>query len=410
MSNTPDSSHGLSRRGAMARGGQLVAAAGALTVSASASATLGLITPFTIAVPQAELDDLKRRLAATRWPEREPVDDWSQGVPLARLQALVAYWRDRYDWRKCEARINAFPQFRTEIDGLNIHFIHARSKHANALPIILTHGWPGSIVEFYKVIAPLTNPTAFGGKAEDAFHVVAPSLPGYGFSDKPSYTGWGMERIATAWHTLMTRLGYNRYVAQGGDWGARVCLFMGAQRPQGLAALHLNRPLFWPPPGEKQPPSPPRPRWESELGYRIQQSTRPQTLGYGLADSPAGQAAWIYEKFGAWSAGRWNPESAFSMDEMLDNITLYWLTNTGVSSGRLYWESIDALPPGDTFDIPIAYSIFPAERGGPKKWAERIFPNLFYWNEVEAGGHFAAFEQPEIFVRELRNSLRTIRT
>lgn len=401
----------VTRRAVMARAGQLAAAAGVLGAAASANAAgSGLITPFTIAIPQGDLDDLRRRLAATRWPEREPVDDWSQGVPLARIQALVAHWRDKYDWRRCEAKLNSFPQFRTEIDGLGIHFIHARSKHANALPMIMTHGWPGSVIEFAEVIRPLTDPEAFGGKAEDAFHVVAPSLPGYGFSDKPTHTGWGMERTATAWNTLMTRLGYTRYVAQGGDWGARLCLFMGAQRPQGLAALHLNRPLYWAPPGEPAaPPSPPRPRWMSELGYRIQQSTRPQTLGYGLADSPAGQAAWIYEKYAAWSAGKWNPESAFSLDAMLDNISLYWFTNTGASSARLYWESIDALPPGDTFDIPIAYSIFPAERGGPKKWAERIFPNLFYWNEVERGGHFAAFEQPEIFVREMRSAFRTMR-
>ena len=308
------------------------------------------ITPFTLAVPQAELDDLARRLDATRWPERELVNDWSQGAPLARVQALCQHWRNKYDWRRIEARLNALGQFKTGIDGLDIHFLHVRSRHANAMPLLLTHGWPGSVIEFMKVIGPLTDPTAHGGKAEDAFHVIAPSLPGYGFSGKPTDTGWGIAHIADAWGKLMTRLGYTKWVAQGGDWGAAVTTAIGAAKPAGCAAIHVNLLFVFPgademgdmTPAEKSAVKAMSYYQEWDSGYSKQQSTRPQTLGYGLADSPAGQAAWIYEKMWAWTDNNGNPEDALSLDDMLDNIMLYWLPNTGASSARLYWESFRA--------------------------------------------------------------------
>jgi len=378
------------------------------------------VTPFKVRVPQDALDDLKRRLASTRWPERETVADWSQGVPLQKAQALIAYWRDKYDWRRFEARLNAFPQYRTQLDGLGIHFIHVRSPHPNALPIILTHGWPGSLVEFMEIIRPLSDPTRYGGRAEDAFHVVVPSLPGFAFSDKPAETGWDVERIARAWATLMQRLGYDRWVAQGGDWGAGVTHALAHQRPQGLIAAHVNWQFVFP---EKLPENPtPAERKaidgaasfaNDQSGYFREQATRPQTVGYSLADSAAGQALWIYEKFQAWTDNRGNPEDALSVDAMLDDISLYWFTDTAASSARIYWNNTRAGAAGlsrGRIELPMAASVFPHEIFvPPKAWAEALWPNLFYWNELDKGGHFAAFEQPTLFTEELRKAFRSRR-
>lgn len=375
------------------------------------------IVPFRVEVPQTMLDDLQARLALTRWPEAETVRDWSQGAPLRRLQALVEHWRDHYDWHRCEAQLNAFPHYRSLIDGLGVHFIHVRSPHANALPMILTHGWPGSMVEFLEVIGPLTDPTRHGGKAEDAFHVVIPSLPGYGFSDKPAETGWGVERIARAWAVLMGRLGYDRYVAQGGDWGSAVTRGMAVQRTPGLAAIHLNMVVCFAPSDETyDDPEAREARDAAEahkqggLGYSTQQSTRPQTLGYALADSPVGQAAWIYEKMQAWTDNAGELEDALSRDHVLDNIMIYWLTNSSASSARLYWESFRSAFGAAAIDLPVACSIFPRElRRPPRRWAERVFSNIVYWNRAAKGGHFAAFEQPEIFTAELRAAFEALR-
>ncbi len=375
------------------------------------------VTPFKIHVPQAALDDLKKKLANARWPDKEPVTDWSQGVPLAKAQALVEYWRSHYDWRRVESTLNGLPQFRTQIDGLGIHFIHVRSKHENALPVILTHGWPGSILEFLQVIGPLVDPMAHGGKADDAFHVVIPSLPGFGFSDKPIEPGWRLPRIASAWAALMARLGYSHYVAQGGDWGAGVTSWMAKQRPSGLAAIHLNLPILFPP-----PPPPPGGYTAAEQqaldhlgkyasdasGYASIQGTRPQTLGYGLADSPVGQAMWIYEKLQGWSDNKGG--EAISTDHMLDDITLYWLTDTAASSARLYYESFAKDFARMPLDLPVAVSIFKGDFfAPPKTWGDQTYSKLFYWNEVAKGGHFAALEQPELFVAELRKSFAQMR-
>lgn len=398
----------------------VVAATGLLSVGNTFARTGPAITPFTYRAPQSALDDLRQRLTRTRWPERETVTDWSQGVPLARLRALVGYWGTGYDWRRCEATLNAFDQYRTEIDGLDIHFLHARSPHANALPIIITHGWPGSVIEFLKVIGPLANPAAHGSRAEDAFHVVVPSLPGYGFSEKPSGRGWNSDRIARAWAELMRRLGYDRYVAQGGDWGTLVTTAMAQQRLQGLAAIHLNMPLVVPDPipttglsaAEKQAVDAMK-RFESDgFGYFAIQATRPQTIGYALADSPVGQAAWIYEKFHAWTDNKGDAEDALTRDEMLDNITLYWLTDTAASSARMYFEhpGIGNTNNSGVVEIPVGCSIFPREIfPAPRNWAERLYPNLIYWNELDRGGHFAAFEEPALFTQELRNCFRSLR-
>jgi pimeloyl-ACP methyl ester carboxylesterase len=370
------------------------------------------VMPFEVHVPEAALVDLKRRLALTRWPNKEPVTDWSQGVPLAKAQGLVEYWRTRYDWRRVERSLNALPQFRTQLDGLGVHFIHVRSKHADALPIVITHGWPGSVVEFLQVISPLVDPTAHGGKSNEAFHVVIPSLPGFGFSDKPTEPGWRLPRIAEAWGVLMQRLGYTRYVAQGGDWGAGVTSWMAKQQLQGLAAIHLNLPILFPP-----PPAPPGGYTAAELaalaqlgkfasdrfGYAAIQGTRPQTLGYGLSDSLAGQAIWIYEKFKEWTDNDGNPEDALKLDAMLDDISLYWFTGTAASSARLYFESYQKDFGRMPLEIPVGVSLFKGDMFIPPKiWGERTYSKLFYWNEVPKGGHFAAFEQPELFVAELR--------
>ena len=375
------------------------------------------IHPFRIEADEEALDDLRRRLHSTRWPDPEPVDDWSQGIPLAYVQEVCAYWADKYDWRAREARLNRFPQFKTEIDGCGVHFVHVRSRHENALPLVISHGWPGSIVEFHKVIGPLADPTAHGGDASDAFHVVCPSLPGYGFSDRPAQTGWGVERIADAWSVLMRRLGYERYVAQGGDWGAMVTTCIGIRDPEGCAAIHLNMPIALPDPETMNDLSPAEQsalagiqhyqQWDS--GYSQQQSTRPQTLGYALVDSPAGQAAWILEKFWSWTDCNGHPENALGRDELLDNVMLYWLPGTGASSARLYWESFRS-PPMDPVKVPVGCSIFPKEIfRTSKRWAEKRFGTLLHWNELPKGGHFAAFEQPETYVDEIRTCFRSLR-
>ncbi len=379
--------------------------------------TATAIHPFTLAIDQSELDMLQSRLAVTRWPERECVDDWSQGAPLAKVQALVEHWRHRYDWRRCEAMLNSWNQNVTEIDGLDIHFCHIRSRHENALPLIMTHGWPGSIIEFCHVVGPLTDPTAFGGRAEDAFHLILPSLPGYGFSGKPSRTGWGLAKIAAAWTKLMGRLGYEKWVAQGGDWGSAVTSTLGMQAPKGLAGIHLNMAVARPTPEDLASPTKAEQAALAALqyyatqgnGYAQQQKTRPQTLGYGLADSPAGQAAWIYEKFQGWSDAGDDPDSAFTRDALLDNIMIYWLGNAGASSARLYWESFDSFMASEV-NVPTGISIFPKEIFRPSRhWAERTYRNITYWNELERGGHFAAFEVPDLFVEEVRACFRTLR-
>jgi pimeloyl-ACP methyl ester carboxylesterase len=379
------------------------------------------VQPFRIQASDDALDDLRRRLRATRWPEREVVGDWSQGTPLAYLQDVCSYWAEKYDWRERERRLNRFPQFRTDIDGLGIHFYHVRSKHADALPLVMTHGWPGSVVEFQKVIAPLADPTAHGGDAADAFHVVCPSLPGYGFSDKPTVKGTGVERIADLWSALMIRLGYPRYVAQGGDWGAMVTTAIGLRDTAHCAGIHLNMPIAPPDPATMSDLTPAEQsalagmaeygEWDS--GYSKQQSTRPQTVGYGLVDSPAGQAAWILEKFWKWTDCNGHPENAVSRDELIDNLMLYWLPATGASSARLYWESFRGQAAGGALPnvtVPTGCSIFPKEIFRcSRRWAEKRFTKLVYFNELERGGHFAAFEQPETFVNELRKCFRHMR-
>lgn len=368
------------------------------------------VTPFRIAVPDEALDDLRARLRATRWPEQETVDDWSQGIPLAYVQELCTYWADSYDWRAREAYLNGFPQYRTTIDGLGIHFIHVPSPHPQARPLVLTHGWPGSVVEFHKVIGPLTDPLAHGGRAEDAFHVVCPSLPGYGFSDKPATTGYGVERIARMWSTLMRRLGYDRYFAQGGDWGSAVTTAIGALDPEHCIGIHTNMPSAGPDRDTMDELTPVEQKaleqrqyyndWDS--GYSKQQATRPQTLGYGLVDSPAAQAAWIVEKFWSWTDNDGHPEDVLTRDELLDNVMLYWVPGTGASSARLYWESFGSRSRLEVA-VPMGATIFPGEIvGTSRRWAERRYSRIVYWNEVARGGHFAAFEQPETFVAELR--------
>ena len=375
------------------------------------------ITPFDLDVPESELEQLRAKLDLTRWPDAEYGEAWEQGVPLDRAKALVHYWRCEYDWRRCEAMLNRFGQYRTNVEGVGIHFLHVRSPHAGALPLIMTHGWPGSVIEFHKVIGPLTEPEKFGGSAADAFHVVVPSLPGYGFSDKPVAPGWTIGKIASAWSVLMARLGYERYVAQGGDWGAAVTSALAMLKPAGLAGVHMNivsaRPKNLPreeaTPEERRAIAAIERYQRRENGYAMMHATKPQTLGYGLADSPVGQAMWIYEKFQSWTDCDGEPENVLTRDEMLDDIMLYWLTNSATSSARLYWESFLQSPPVHT-DVPTGFSIFPKEIFlSPRHWAARLFTNIVYWNEVERGGHFAAFEQPEIFVRELRNCFRRFR-
>ncbi len=375
---------------------------------------MSTIEPFRIAIADAALTDLRRRLNATRFPDKETPDDWSQGIPLSYVKELCTYWANSYDWRAREALLNRFPQFRAEAGGLGIHFIHARSRHASARPLIMTHGWPGSIVEFHKVIEPLVDPTAHGGTAADAFHVVCPALPGYGFSDKPTTTGWGVDRIAAAWHELMGKLGYSAYYAQGGDWGAVVTTSIGINHAGPCLGIHLNMPIVTPDPDTMASLTPVEQSalagmqhyvdWDS--GYSKQQGTRPQTLGYGLADSPSGQLAWIMEKFWAWTDCDGHPENVLSRDELLDNVMLYWLTNSAASSARLYWESFNKVN-RDLVNLPSACSIYPKEIFRcSKRWAEKRFTNLVYFNELDKGGHFAAFERPVVFVDELRKAFR----
>jgi epoxide hydrolase len=375
------------------------------------------ITPFRIDIPDAALEDLKRRLAHTRWPEAQTVPDWSQGMPLAYAQELCAYWRDRYDWRAREALLNAHAQFKTEIDGLGIHFIHVRSPHAQARPLLMTHGWPGSVVEFQKVIAPLTDPTAHGGRADDAFHLVCPSLPGFGFSDKPEQAGWGIERIAATWNALMQRLGYDNYFAQGGDWGSIVTTMIGLRHAGPCQGIHITMPIVAPDKSTMDSMTEQEKRalaalqhyrtWDS--GYSNQQATRPQTLAYGLADSPAGQAAWIVEKFWSWMDCKGHPENVLTRDELLDNVMLYWLNNAAASSARIYWESFNKRNSEQVL-LPSGISMFPKEIfQASKRWAQRRFTDLRYWNELSEGGHFAAMEQPETFVREVRACFKAMR-
>jgi len=376
------------------------------------------VQPFRISVAEDILVDLHSRLRNTRWPESELVGDWTQGVPLAWLKNLCRYWADEYNWRKREAMLNRFEQFRTEIDGLGIHFLHVRSSHPEAMPLLLTHGWPGSVVEFHKVIEPLTNPALHGGDAADAFHVVCPSLPGFGFSDKPTCTGWGVEKIATAWTQLMQRLGYARYGAQGGDWGSAVTAAIGAQDPEHCAGIHITLAMGTRPKLDGDP-TPEEARalkaikhykdWDS--GYSKQQATRPQTLGYGLTDSPSGQAAWILEKFWAWTDCDGDPLNILTRDELLDNVMLYWITATAASSARLYWESFGRrLGAARQITVPTGVAVFPKEITPPvRRWMEGEFCAIRHWTEMPKGGHFAAFEQPERFVEDVRAFFRLLR-
>jgi pimeloyl-ACP methyl ester carboxylesterase len=401
-----------------------------MSVMTDRAAFATAIRPFTIDFPEAALEDMRARIAATRWPEREAVVDDTQGVQLGTIQALAKHWLTEHDWSRCEAGLKSLPHFVTEIDGLDIHFVHVRSQHEDALPLIVTHGWPGSIIEQLKIVGPLTDPTAHGASASDAFHLVIPSLPGYGFSGKPATTGWGPERIARAWAVLMKRLGYDRYVAQGGDWGAIVTDLMGADAPEGLIGTHTNMAGAVPPEIDKAAlagaPAPSDLSDEERqaydhlaffyahgLGYALEMGNRPQTL-YGLADSPVALAAWIIDH-DIWSyeliARVFDGQSeGLTRDDVLDNITFYWLTNTGVSSGRLYWENKLAFfaPKGN--ELPVAVSVFPDEIcPAPRSWAEQAYPNLIHYNRLEKGGHFAAWEQPSALCDEVRTGLRSLR-
>ena len=386
------------------------------------------VRPLSIAVPEPYLEDLRQRLTVTRWPPREAVADGSQGVRLERLRELVAYWRDGYDWRRAEAKLNALPQFVTQIDGLDIQFAHVRSPHPEAMPLVMTHGWPGSIFELLKVVGPLTDPTAHGGRAEDAFHLVLPSYPGYGFSGKPASPGWGPDRVARAWDELMWRLGYEDYVAQGGGWGAIVSQAMAAEPPSALRGIHVTMPAVVPEvvmaairSGAPMPAGLAaaeraafdrlvdfHSRWS---GYEAIMGTRPQTIAYALADSPAGQAAFSYDRLAAGAVSGDEPDSALSQEEMLDNITLYWLTNTAASSSQSFWEVSPSRPfDAVEIEIPVAVTVFPGENyQAPRSWAVRCYHDLRYWSEVDRGGHFAAWEEPELLVEEVRAAFRSQR-
>ncbi len=372
------------------------------------------IRTATIDIEGAVLDDLKQRLGHTRWPDPETVDDWSQGIPLEYTRELAQYWEFQYDWKRWEAQVNHWNPCATEIDGVDIHFLHIESPHPNALPMVITHGWPGSIVEFHKVIEPLTNPE----NPADAFHLVLPNLPGYGFSGKPTSPGTSAEKIATMWGQLMARLGYDRYVAQGGDWGALVTQCMGVSETEHCAGIHINMPIC--PPQDEEDFENLTEQEQSALagmehynqwdsGYSKQQSTRPQSLGYGLADSPVGQMAWIVEKFWSWMDCDGNPENILSKDELLDNVMMYWVNNAGASSARLYWESFNT-PNLEPIHMPVGASIFPKEIfRSSRRWADKRFSNIIHWNHLDKGGHFAAFEQPELFVGEVRSCFAQLR-
>ncbi|MEU4091682.1 epoxide hydrolase family protein [Streptomyces sp. NPDC026673] len=431
----PDISHLLSRRKLLLSSGVAMTAAttGAFGVISRTPEAPGKgeeaagIRPFRVDIPEADLAELRRRVKATRWPDRETVPDQSQGVQLATMQALARYWGNDYDWRKIEGKLNSLPQFKTRIDGLDIHFIHVRSRHQDALPMILTHGWPGSVLEFLKVIDPLTNPTAHGGRAQDAFHLVIPSMPGYGFSERPTTTGWNPSRIARAWAVLMQRLGYTRYVSQGGDWGAVVSDKMAAQKPPGLIGIHVNMPATVPPDIAKKlacgDPTPPglspdekaaydklNAFYKTGSGYSAMMVTRPQTEGYGLTDSPAGLAAWMYDKIAAWTDSDGDPQRVLTKDEILNDISLYWLTNTAVSSSRLYWENNANNFNAVSISLPAAITVFPGEiYQAPLSWAKQSYHDLIYYNKAPRGGHFAAWEVPDIFTKELRAAFSALR-
>jgi len=417
--------------GALALQGTIAGAQPQFTASTE---TAESIRPFKIHVPDAAIKDLRKRIMETRWPDKETVADQSQGAKLSKLKGLADYWSKDYDWRKVEAKLNAYPQFITTIDGIDIHFIHVRSKEPNALPMIISHGWPGSVVELLKIIDPLTNPTAYGGKAEDAFDVVIPSLPGFGFSGKPTEAGWGLDRIAKAWAVIMNRLGYKRYVAQGGDWGAGIVNSMGVQAPAGLLGIHSNLPATLPNEGGKALGSGVAPEGFSEqerasfnhlsksikeggFTYKTTMTSRPQGVGYGLNDSPTGLAAWLFlhPGFANWSYGA-DPKQSPTIDDVLDNISLYWLTNTATSSARIYWENrnTEIVSAGsqktNLIKIPVAITVFPEDVfTSPESWARSAYPNLIYFHEVDKGGHFAAWEQPQLFTEEMRAAFRSLR-
>jgi len=390
------------------------------------------IRPFRVNVPEADLVDLRRRLAATRWPDKETVNDESQGIRLAEMQALMNYWGNGYDWRKVEAKLNALPEFVTTIDGVDIQFIHVRSREPNALPLILTHGWPGSPLEFLKVIGPLTDPVAYGGRAEDAFDVVIPAIPGYGFSGKPADLGWNPDRVARAWDVLMKRLGYTRYVSEGGDHGSVISDALARQAPPGLLGIHITMPATIPANlveginnGDPAPIGLTAPEllayndlsifFGRGAAYGAMMVTRPQTIGYALTDSPSGLAAFTYEKIAAWSDSDGHPERVIGRDEILDDITLYWLTDTGASSSRFYWENNNnnfsaAAQKTDHIKVPVAITVFPHEiYRAPESWSRQAYPSLYYFHEVAKGGHFAAWEQPELFSAELRAAFKPLR-
>jgi pimeloyl-ACP methyl ester carboxylesterase len=417
--------------GALALQGTIADAQGASHSDLKFSET---IRPFQVHIPNEDLKDLRKRILETRWPDKETVADQSQGAKLSQLQSLADYWGKSYDWRKAEAKLNAFPQFITTIDGIDIHFIHVRSKEPNAMPIIISHGWPGSVIELLKIIDPLTNPAAYGGKAEDAFDVVIPSLPGFGFSGKPTEAGWGLDRIAKAWAVLMNRLGYKRYVAQGGDWGAGIVNSMAVQAPAGLLGIHSNLPATLPNEAGMALGSGVAPEGFSEqertafnhlsksikdggFTYKTTMTSRPQGVGYSLGDSPTGLAAWLFlhPGFTTWSYGV-EPKQSPTIDDVLDNISLYWFTNTATSSARIYWENrnIEIISAGsqktNLIKLPVAITVFPEDvYTSPESWARRAYPNLIYFREVDKGGHFAAWEQPQLFTEEMRAAFKSLR-